>query len=281
MFILNILLTVLKIIGIIILVLLGIVLLLLCLLLFVPIRYNINAEFHGKVKFNAHVTYLLRLLHVHFSLEGTQSDMQIRLFGRNISGKSRNPKPVKEASTPVRKTVTTEQQTKEKQKQQQPADTAAKTTDAVKAETDKHNKKDEDKTKKEKNKNTNQKSGGIIDTIKNITALLKENKHVLKFLFQQLKLLFRHVLPGSHVIDIRLGLDDPAALGEILGAVAVVRAATGLVINITPVWDEAVFEAEADLKGRIILGRVLYIAARVYFNKDIKKLINAVKNNTV
>lgn len=278
MFILNILLTVLKIIGIIILVLLGIVLLLLCLLLFVPIRYNVNAGFHGKVKVNAHVTYLLRLLHVHFSLEGTQSDLQISLFGRSISGKRNKPKPVKEASAPVKKSVSAEQHTK---KQQQPADTAAKNTDAAKAEDDKHTEKAKDKPKKEKNKNTNQKSGGIIDTIKNITTLLKENKHVLKFLFHQLKLLFRHVLPGSHVIDIRLGLDDPAALGEILGAVAVVRAATGLVINITPVWDEAVFEAEADLKGRIILGRVLYIAARVYFNKDVKNLINAVKNNTV
>lgn len=307
MFILNILLTVLKIIGIIILVLLGIVLLLLCLLLFVPIKYKVNAGFHGNLKVNAHVTYLFRLLYVHFSLEGTQSDMRISLFGRSISGKSNKPKPVKEASAPVKKAVTTEQQTKhedkeaaapvkksvtaeppakekpipEKPKQENPADTAAKNTDAAKAEDDKHTEKAKDKPKKEKNKNTNPKSGGIIDTIKNITALLKENKHVLKFLFHQLKLLFRHVLPGSHVIDIRLGLDDPAALGEILGAAAVVRAATGLVINITPVWDEAVFEAEADLKGRIILGRVLYIAARVYFNKDVKKLINAVKNNTV
>ena len=66
-------------------------------------------------------------------------------------------------------------------------------------------------------------------------------------------------------------------LGEILGAVAVVRASTGLIINITPVWNEMIFEADADLKGRIILGRVLFIAARVYFNKDVKKLINAVR----
>ena len=66
-------------------------------------------------------------------------------------------------------------------------------------------------------------------------------------------------------------------LGEILGAVAVVRASTGLIINITPVWNETIFEADADLKGRIILGRVLFIAARVYFNKDVKKLINAVR----
>ena len=79
------------------------------------------------------------------------------------------------------------------------------------------------------------------------------------------------------MIDIRLGLDDPAMLGEILGAAAVVRASTGLVINISPVWNEAVFEADADLKGRIILGRVLFIAARVYFNKDVKKLISAIR----
>ena len=117
--------------------------------------------------------------------------------------------------------------------------------------------------KKEKNKNTNTKTGGIIDNIKTVTELLKENKSVLTFIFRQIKLLFRHVLPGSHVIDIRLGLDDPAMLGEILGAAAVVRASTGLVINISPVWDEAVFEADADLMGRIILGRVLFIAARV------------------
>ena len=76
--------------------------------------------------------------------------------------------------------------------------------------------------KKEKNKNTNTKTGGIIDNIKTVTELLKENKSVLTFIFRQIKLLFRHVLPGSHVIDIRLGLDDPAMLGEILGAAAVV-----------------------------------------------------------
>ena len=131
--------------------------------------------------------------------------------------------------------------------------------------------------KKEKNKNTNTKTGGIIDNIKTVTELLKENKSVLTFIFRQIKLLFRHVLPESHVIDIRLGLDDPAMLGEILGAAAVVRASTGLVINISPVWDEAVFEADADLKGRIILGRVLFIAARVYFNKGVKKLISAIR----
>ena len=86
-------------------------------------------------------------------------------------------------------------------------------------------------------------------------------------------------MPGSHTILIKLGLDDPALLGEIVGGIAVFRAMTGIVINITPVWNDKVFEAELDFKGRIILGRVLYIAAGVYFNKEVKKIIKTIKNS--
>lgn len=296
MFFLSILLTILKIAGIVILVLLGILILLLCLLLFVPIRYRVHAEFHGKINVTAHVTYLLRLLHIQFSLEGTESDLQIHLFGRSISGQKEKAAPAKDkkAKKPEKKQVVTVASGKAEPKEAVKA-VGTKTKEAVKREVKPEPKQeakqepkrepakpvekkpDIENNKKEKNKNTNTKTGDIINNIKTVTNLLKENKKVLKFIFGQIKLLFRHVLPGSYVINIRLGLDDPAMLGEILGAVAVVRASTGLIINITPVWNETIFEADADLKGRIILGRVLFIAARVYFNKDVKKLINAVR----
>lgn len=122
-------------------------------------------------------------------------------------------------------------------------------------------------------------SDGIIDKVKSIVSLIKENRGVIDFVMRQLKLLFKHIMPGSHTISIKLGLDDPALLGEIVGGIAVFRAMTGIVINITPVWDDKVFEAELDFKGRIILGRVLYIAARVYFNKEVKKIIKTIKNS--
>lgn len=295
MLFLSILLNILKIIGIVILVLLGIVILLLCLLLFVPIRYKVHAQFHGRFKVTAHVTYLLRLLHISFNLDETGKNMQIRLLGRSISEKkekqikAERPKPVtaKTKKTDVKTGVESVQPQKAVKREPKAVRVEEKTVETVQS-TDKSvqavNKTaakasaaDTAENKKEKNKNTNTKTGGIIDNIKTVTELLKENKSVLTFIFRQIKLLFRHVLPGSHVIDIRLGLDDPAMLGEILGAAAVVRASTGLVINISPVWDEAVFEADADLKGRIILGRVLFIAARVYFNKGVKKLISAIR----
>ena len=122
-------------------------------------------------------------------------------------------------------------------------------------------------------------SDRTIDKVKSIVSLIKENRGVIDFVMRQLKLLFKHIMPGSHTISIKLGLDDPALLGEIVGGIAVFRAMTGIVINITPVWDDKVFEAELDFKGRIILGRVLYIAARVYFNKEVKKIIKTIKNS--
>lgn len=306
MIFLNILLCILKIIGIAILVILGLIILILCLILFVPIRYRIYASFHQKPHVSAHITYLLKLLHVDFELDGKESELKIKIFGHNISDKkeknSRENKKskhsnrreevnVKQAEQPEKVPDRTSGIDKMPQQAQnlQPKQTIAKADNS--SDSDSENKSVSAKKAEKSPKNpakTENKAGmaadknnrhsEISDKVKAIIALLKENRPVIDFVLKYLKLLFKHILPGSHVINIKLGFDDPALLGELLGAVAVIRAMTGLVINITPVWDETVFEVEADLKGRIILGRVLYIAAVVYFNKEVKKFIKAIKN---
>lgn len=303
---LNILLCILKIIGIVILAVLGIVLLLLCLLLFVPIRYTVNASYHEKPRAAAHVTYLLRLLHIQFDLDGKESELKIKIFGHNISeadapvddnaepkrdkhesdgpqqggkketGSSTDNKPTKDD----RQLITTTTSAASKPDDAEPADSSNERTNKSSPDTKSRS---DTKEAKEDKKNKAVASGGrsdsMADKIKAVTTLLKADSPMLKFLFKQLKLLFKHILPGSHVISLRLGLDDPAMLGEIVGAVAVLRAMTGLVINISPVWDDKVFEAEVSLKGRIVLGRILFIAVRVYFNKKVRKFINTVKNS--
>lgn len=332
MLFLKILLCILKIIGIVLLAVVGIVLLILCLLLFVPIRYRVHASFYGKPRVSAHVTYLLRLLHVNFELDGKESALKIKLFGHNISddkktddkktadSSGQNDSTVKEEHDDVKtgKAVETGEASdgseadgickSEKVNEAETidkTDTLAKSKKAIKAEASAGHKDQPDsgsshaeksrKTDKSKNpgkpeslpdKKSDKKtevsgsdSDGIIDKVKSIVSLIKENRGVIDFVMRQLKLLFKHIMPGSHTISIKLGLDDPALLGEIVGGIAVFRAMTGIVINITPVWDDKVFEAELDFKGRIILGRVLYIAARVYFNKEVKKIIKTIKNS--
>lgn len=308
MLFLKVLLCILKIIGIVLLVVVGIVLLILCLLLFVPIRYRVHASFYGKPRVSAHVTYLLRLLHVNFELDGKESELKIKLFGHNISdGKKtddkktadspgQNDSTVKEehdavkageavksceVNTPTKskKTIEAEASSGHKERKESGISHAGKSRKADKPKNSGKPESLPDKKSDKKTEVSGSDSDGIIDKVKSIVSLIKENRGVIDFVMRQLKLLFKHIMPGSHTISIKLGLDDPALLGEIVGGIAVFRAMTGIVINITPVWDDKVFEAELDFKGRIILGRVLYIAARVYFNKEVKKIIKTIKNS--
>ena len=308
MLLLKILLCILKIIGIVLLVVVGIVLLILCLLLFVPIRYRVHASFYGKPRVSAHVTYLLRLLHVNFELDGKESELKIKLFGHNISdGKKtddkktadspgQNDSTVKEehdavkageavksceVDTPTKskKTIEVEASSGHKERKESGSSHAGKSRKADKSNNSGKPESLPDKKSDKKTEVSGSDSDGIIDKVKSIVSLIKENRGVIDFVMRQLKLLFKHIMPGSHTISIKLGLDDPALLGEIVGGIAVFRAMIGIVINITPVWDDKVFEAELDFKGRIILGRVLYIAAGVYFNKEVKKIIKTIKNS--
>ena len=95
----GILLTILKIIGIILLVLLGIVLLLLLLVLFVPVRYRLDA--HRDLNEEAPVvaavkaTWLLHLLGVHFTYPDA-AYVNVKLLGISVYRSDKEPKPKKE-----------------------------------------------------------------------------------------------------------------------------------------------------------------------------------------
>lgn len=138
---------------------------------------------------------------------------------------------------------------------------------------------DSKKKSKQPRKKTGKTQGNndIIEKIKSVTNLIKENKHIISFVWKHVKKLFKHVLPGSHVINLKLGLDDPATLGEILGAVSVARAGTNLQINITPDFENKVIEADCHFRGKIRIFTLIFIALKVYFNKDVKKIINKLK----
>ena len=79
---LHILLTILKVIGIIILVLISLVILIIAAILFVPIRYSIDAIYDRKVKnldFKIKITYLLHLISVKYIYK--DDGLSIKIFG--------------------------------------------------------------------------------------------------------------------------------------------------------------------------------------------------------
>ena len=89
---------------------------------------------------------------------------------------------------------------------------------------------------------------------------------------KDLYLVLRHIMPGKIVADILLSIGDPASMGKLLAGVSVVNTFNDYDIWLEPDFENKVVEASVDIKGRIALWRLLLSAARVYFNKDIRKV---------
>lgn len=89
---------------------------------------------------------------------------------------------------------------------------------------------------------------------------------------KDLYLVLRHIMPGKIDADILLGIGDPASMGKLLAGVSVVNTFNDYDIWLEPDFENKVVEASVNIKGRIALWRLLLSAARVYFNKDIRKV---------
>ena len=79
---------ILKVIGILFLILLGIILLLILLLLFCPVRYAGAAKkAEGRqLRASGDITWVLHLLHLRVTVEGTQPEVSVRILGITPEG---------------------------------------------------------------------------------------------------------------------------------------------------------------------------------------------------
>lgn len=88
----GILLTILKIIGIILLVLLGLILTVVAVILLVPIRYRGKGAYEEKaLSGSVNITWLLHLLSIDISFPSEKAALSVRLFGKTIYPKTEKP----------------------------------------------------------------------------------------------------------------------------------------------------------------------------------------------
>lgn len=78
---LHIILTILKIIGIIVLVIIGLVLLICACILFVPVRYNARITYKDKLKTDVWVTYLFHAVSAKYRRKDAEGNIELRIFG--------------------------------------------------------------------------------------------------------------------------------------------------------------------------------------------------------
>lgn len=294
--ILTVLLLILKILGIVLLVLLGILLALLMIVLFVPVRYQGSGyrkegdpvPVHVQLK----VTWLLHLVRVSF-IYPEEAFLKVKvLFFQILPAKER----------------------KKKASNKKEADGKKPKTDKKEAEHDVRDTASDQKISDEGN--TAVEDGGddrrtLLDFVRKLFSAIRNIKYTIRKIYdkinhiihniryyikilqtesfkrafvlcrEQLLRLMKIVLPRKVSGTFTIGMEDPAATGQILSIYGILYPLIGDSITVIPDFEKPVMEGSFRFKGKITAFTLIRIAAKIYFDKDLKRVICLFKKEAV
>ena len=100
---------------------------------------------------------------------------------------------------------------------------------------------------------------------------------------KELGWLFKKLKPNKFEADFIVGMEDPATTGEILAVCGMLYPLIGQHVRVVGDFDceKTHIEGQLLIRGRISAITFLRVALRIYFNKDIKKLIKLLKKEAV
>lgn len=266
--------SILKIIGIILLTILALLLLLVILILFIPVIYTVDIDYDEHLDLKARLKVLFGIV----SLEAKyadEKDFLIKLFGHRIDKIELNDNYENKDSDLTEDIVQEEE--------------------LYRMSLDIENEKSEQKKEKKgllmrlKSKITDfiNKVKKIISNIKEIILLIKslfDEKIINKaFSFSKKHIirLIKHIRPNKSNIKVDFGMDDPAKTGYLLAAVSPFYALYGKWLELRPDFCEKKFKVNGKAKGYFLSFVLLWHILRVYFNKNVKTIINKLNNRGV
>ena len=311
---LHVLLLILKITGIVIACILGLGIIVVAAVLFVPVRYKADADYHGKFKAHAKLSWL-GILRVLLSYDEELAIKAKALFITIYSNNQKKEKTSKYRTSKKKKTKHSEENifsvnddeakrlTENEEKPQVKMAEAVNETKEDVQNVKEAVSEDESNTTQNKNffdkvkdkcfviytkikeiiklvKDTIKKVSGAADRLKEKVEKTKEfvtdedNKALFHFLLEQLKALVKVIRPNKYRINARLGFEDPATMGKVLAYISIFYGMSGVDLSLEPVFGENIKEGSIFLKGNICIFSVLVIALRVYRNEQFKKFIS-------
>lgn len=293
---LHIILLILKILGLILLVILGLLLAVLLAVLFVPVRYHGSGSYYGKVRGSAGISWLLHILSIRLRYDEDLT-MTVRLFGFRIMKPKKLDQELEEAEDIMVHAM--------ERIEPEPLKDAKEAKDKIQEEIQKRPEmfesiedEDEEKTKKplfftsllERVKKrilrffTKLKFffHRVCDTLKTVKEKKneifswissKENQKTVKLFLRQGKKLIRHVLPVKGKGSITFGFDDPYLTGQVLMYSSVIYPFFHKHLNLYPMFDQTIFQAEGTFRGRIRIGTALLIGLRMLMDKNFRMML--------
>jgi len=260
----QVLLLILKIIGIVLAILLITVLALLVIVLFVPVFYKVKVKYLpdrkeciGRAGFlSPLVVFKFRYFEKEFSYRGRALWYVFADSGKN-------------------KEETPETETEKPEQEEAPDEEVGEILEKIKPFSPEKKPKKPKKTKP-----------GFLEKVRRLfrqkdEALRilskEESKQAISFAWGKLKKTLRHILPRKVKGYLIYGSGDPATTGQVLGLISVLYAAMGPVLKIVPDFENKRLECDLEFKGRLQVFTLLVILIKVYFHKELKQLIAELK----
>ena len=289
----HILLLILKAIGILILVLLGLVLAVVCLVLFVPVCYEAGGSWKDKPAGKGKISWLFGAVSLSAGYDGDESGLTagVRLFGQKLWEMDKE-KEAPETHRPLdeetlRGTDAERKEPKDRKKPEEKETALWEENQQPRPEPEdkrhtEHKKKDvfgRIKVFLEKLKFSFQSFCDKLKNIQNIAEEKKawledeENQASLKLLWKQTGRFLRHVCPRGGKGSVTFGFEEPYLTGQALSAAALIYPFFEGNLEICPVFDETVFEAEGSFKGRIRAGYLLWLGLGILRDGHTRRML--------
>ena len=298
--ILHIILTILKVVGILLLAVLGLVLFFLLSALFVPVCYRMWGKRTATVlEGKASVSWLFGLIRLSVGYVDSQSKLELYLFGIPLLAlKDRIDRWRKKRRKPGKR------MRQGKSSDTKPADQMRKDNQAVQvkepAEKPVQDQVDSDSTEQEpdtaavifqKIKEILLKiwrfPGRVLERIRKSRLTFRQfcdkikkwyrflqmddTKQALLFLKGKGFLVLRHMLPVKIQGNLHFGFEDPSITGQVLAVAGMVYPLYGKTFRLIPDFEQQVLEGEVNLKGRVFGGYLLLQAWQIYRCKEIRR----------
>lgn len=282
---------ILKIIGIILAAILGIVVLLIAVVLFLPVRYRIEANSEGRLKdSNVKVcfSWLFHLLAGHLIYQEGVFDWQVRIGWKRMNQSEESPREEMSVQIPAEKEETAKEARFETESVKiESSKTESSKTESVKTETKEKPKQRQRKKRRtslfQKIKYTYQK---ICDKIK---ILSEKKEKVIEFLsdtvhqaaWERLKKEIRRILhfltPKKIEGSICFGLEDPYNTGRILAFLSMLYPFYGEHIEIQPDFEHRVLKGELSIKGHLCGIYAMIPLWNLFWDKQVRATYQHVK----
>lgn len=294
---------ILKVIGIVVLAVFAFILLIMCLVLFSPICYQIAGDYTENVSGKFDIKWILGAIHAYGVYDKEGLRFSLRLFGYCIYGADKKQKEYKKSKKQeidaenvvlsarskeqhdLEQNVV-EQQEQQKEVQQQEEQKRQEKESKQENEEQKHSRKKvtdiekesnkkEKKTNKKKVKKKKEKKERKID--KSYFWNMENKKEAFKGIIAFCKRMLKGVLPKHCYLKATVGTGDPALTGYIMAVFGIFKMKFGKGLEITGDFTQRVIkDVFLEIKGKILLGYLLYAVLRLLFVKPVWQTIKVI-----